>query len=308
MELDPCWSAHIFNEDTSGELSVPLTGYYQVFLSANGANINNSLDIDSGTVFLITKLQSGVNYNFTLGDTSKFVGGSHNISVNASTKRQNHKAGIQLQYIGVDNQFSKALNTSSQSARNCQESEWQAQRYSDGTNPFTMIDRAIIPQRDFCHSPKGRENWYIADITLPTKGEYTFYVYGDDVGQLILNGSPLIWGRADRPNSLNRTMSYLNNGNYNSIGGHAKVELEAGEHQVILWNKNTGGGPSLIFCSIKDNDKNEYLDFDRIRILDKHLGCNNKLQVPLLDGFNSQSFNVNKVGTHYYLKSQYRNA
>lgn len=57
-----------FNENTEGELFVPLTGYYQVFLSANGANINNSLDIDYGTIFLITKLQSGVKYSFTLGD------------------------------------------------------------------------------------------------------------------------------------------------------------------------------------------------------------------------------------------------
>lgn len=306
MVLNPCWSAHIFNENTEGELFVPLTGYYQVFLSANGANINNSLDIDSGTIFLITKLQSGIKYNFTLGDISKFEGGSHNISVQSPSNRHNHKAGIQLQYIGIENQFEKALTTSSESTRRCQESDWQGQRYSDGTDPFTMIDKAIIPQKDFCRSPRNRENWYIADITLPEDGEYTFYVYGDDVGQLILNGSPLIWGRADRPNSLNRTLSYQNNGNYNSIGGHAKVQLNAGEHQVILWNKNTGGGPSLIFCSIKDSDKNEYLDFERIRILDKNLGCNNQLTVPLLNDSNSNSFNVQQVGTRYYLKSQYR--
>lgn len=49
----------------------------------------------------------------------------------------------------------------------------------------------------------------------------------------------LIWGRADRPNSLNHYV-LSNNGNYNSTG-HAKVNLNAGEHQVILWNKNTGG-------------------------------------------------------------------
>lgn len=307
--LDPCWSSSIFNKNTSGELFVPLSGYYQLFLSANGGNINNALDIEQGTLFLIAKLSSNTPYNFTLGDTSTFIGGLYNVSVKSPTNRQNYTAGLQLQYIGVDQQFEKALTTSSESTLQCQEIDWQAQLYSDGTSPFTMIDKAIIPQEDFCHSPLGRENWYIADITLPKTGNYTFYVYGDDVGQLILNGSPLIWGRADRPNSLNRTMSYENNGNYNSIGGHATVHLNAGEHQVIIWNKNTGGGPSLAFCSIKDSDKNEYLDFNRIRILDKSLGCNNSLVVPSLntDNNNSNSFNVLQAGTRYYLLSQYAN-
>lgn len=299
-----CWDQFMFAQ-TTHTFTIPRTGLYLIKISSNHADINRAMGLETGTHFVIKNFNQNERISFKLGDQSSlsYNGKRHTLKRGARAN-SNLSAGFSIRYIGdLANTRQPTIIPNPIFFRRLGP-EWHAQQYTDGVYAKTIHAQAIVPGSNWGNFPNMTEHWYYLSLNLDKTDNYTIRVFGDDVGQLLLDGSPLIWGNPSHQ-SLNRTLSYHNNKRFNSIGGHAIRNLTQGRHEIIVYNKQTGGGPAGSLVSIKDSTGKEYAVLQNFKVLLTSMSCNNNYAIPKLE-FDSNGMYKEGSGTHTNMITQPR--
>lgn len=273
-EIDPCWIFSDFALNKQGTITIPKTGLYQVLLASEGRSALQATNLVDGTKFLLVNFEKGRELKYSLGQSSSFQyagKASYDIHSDAVSNKQNLQAGIIVKYVGAYPYNKKAnIITVDEAIKAQNHGGWRAQRYDDNVDPYLMHPQAITPIGNWRNYPNNTEHWYILDVNLPLTQEYTVRVFGDDVGQVIEDGQPMVWANKNR-----------NLKSKSSAGGYYRKTLTQGTHQFIIYNKQTGGAVDFSILSIKDAEGREYVNVNDIRIIDRILDCNNNPLIPV---------------------------
>ena len=262
-----CYTAYVYNKP-AGEVELPLVGFYIVSISSNGSRVEKAFDtLETGTNFRIIKV-SEVNskIKFRLGNTSEFTYGNEKITTSVGLQ---HKvaAGIAIRYLG-DLDGTPAFTGSTELINNT----WTRQyRFTDEpVTPVTKISKWFASSSSNYSDHFNTSSVYISKFSVPESKEYRIRMMGDDVGSLIIDGKPVVWG-SDPLYWINR--NHINNAS-TTIGGSLSMFLEAGEHEYIVYNQNTGAGWYLWELNISDdNFVTNYVQPSNINKVDFATSC-----------------------------------
>lgn len=241
-----CYTAYIYNKP-SGQIELPLVGYYIVSISANGSRVEKAFDtLETGTNFKIIKVNSvNEKLQFKLGNTSEFTFDGSMVVTSVGLQ---HKiaAGIAVRYLG-DLSGVQAFTGSTEWVNN----DWTRHyRFTDEpVTPVTKISKWFASSSSNYSNHGNTSSVYISKFTVPESKEYRIRMMGDDVGSLIIDGKPVVWG-SDPKYWINR--NHINNAS-TTIGGSLSMFLEAGEHEYIVYNQNTGAAWYIWQLNISDD-------------------------------------------------------
>lgn len=200
--IQDCW--HFANsgiQNVRGEYKIPKTGYYTVSLSSYGADVHQAQNMKAGTAFYIGKFQKNDVIDYVLGNYAQYNNhssqakfGSTILNTWSDGDGQQYPS-IMIRWIGSDLDLLPAKLVTVDELRQRETGIFaRCNVFSDGTDVFALNQNQIFVPSDYdwFAMTENTAHYYIQNVELDV-GEHTFYILGDDVHRVAINGKAVVW-------------------------------------------------------------------------------------------------------------------
>lgn len=219
---------------------IPRTGWYAIYLSARGGDATKAISLDYATGVRTAYLQKGTIIPYSLGETATLtIPNTETLTLHSSSvpnydrnSSTNKASSVIFTYLGRD--WSTATTKGYYPNGFPHSPTYIANNLGIKLQDYNvMIPNPADVQWNHTGEWKAYQ-WYTIDLDFPVDGEYGFAAFGDDVGNMTLDGVPIIWYSSIDPNNFigNRANDFKNGEN----GGWVKKYVTKGKHRIVIFN------------------------------------------------------------------------
>lgn len=230
-----CNHGIIHEQDNVNRYVVPNNGYYAIYLGARGANTKDAIFREPGTNLYLSYLKRGDVISFNLGENAIALIKGKQISATSreipNNLRNGNQSSIIISFLGTN--WSQATTRSYFNGMG--HGPWGIE--NNLRISFRNYDMLIPNPNDVRWNSTGNWKawqWFTIEIDFPEDGVYGFGGFGDDVGNIALDGEPIVWWAKNDPNRFigNKANNVRNGEN----GGWTKKFITKGKHRIWIYN------------------------------------------------------------------------